>query len=87
MMSWPGCCLITLSPSHGLRATFGMCCRKDWADKAAKLGAGFDIEKAAAEVNCSTLARAKKLHNTLFAMKDIGSASRSGSAQVNERWL
>ena len=51
------------------------------------MGAGFDIEKAAAEVNSSTLARAKKLHNTLFAVRETGSAPRSGSAQVNERRL
>jgi hypothetical protein len=59
--------------------------RKDWADKAAKLGAGFDVEKAAAALNPSTLARAVKLHNTLFAVKAVGSASPSGSVQVGGR--
>jgi len=63
----------------------GVFFRKDWADKAAKLGAGFDVEKAAAALNPSSLARAVKLHNTLFAVKAVGSASPSGSVQVGGR--
>jgi len=66
--SWPGsaACWCSCAP-HLL--SFAFCCRKDWEDRAAKLGEAFDIREAAGKLSEDTLRRAKALHEAQGGVK------------------
>ena len=48
--------------------------RKEWEDKAAKLGSSFVLDKVVASINDDLLRRARSLHDTMFSGKSAKGA-------------
>ena len=55
--------------------------RKEWEDKAAKLGSSFNLDKAASSINDDMLRRARTLHYTMFAGKSGKGTAASDAAK------
>ena len=55
--------------------------RKEWEDRAAKLGSRFVLDTVAASLNDDLLRRAKSLHDTMFSGKSAKGAGGADGAK------